>query len=130
VQFVQSDAPARAGARVLLVEDEAAIRRPVARFLRARGCEVTEAGDGVEGVGALRAQEFDAVVSDIRMPGGSGLAVWEIVLTERPHLRTRFVFISALTPPPELIAAGARYVVKPFDMDVLWCEVQAALAAL
>ena len=88
---------------------------------------MTEAADGTEAVEALRTQEFDAVVSDIRMPGGTGLAVWHAVVAECPRLKRRFIFMSALTPPGEVIAAGARYVVKPFDLTGLWREVEAAL---
>lgn len=127
VQFVQLEGAARPSPHVLLVEDEAGIRQPLGRFLRAQGCEVTEAADGTEAVMALRTREFDAIISDIRMPGGTGLAVWEVVVAERPRLTRRFVFISAFAPPGEVIAAGARYVVKPFDLAVLWREVEAAL---
>src|SRR5579883_1642186 len=59
--------------RVLLVDDEEAVRRASARVLGAEGFEVVQAGDGREALGQLERGQFDVVVSDVMMPNMSGL---------------------------------------------------------
>src|SRR5690606_38835410 len=59
------------GRRVLLVEDERQVRALIANYLSREGFSVSESGDVVDGVRALH-EEFDVVVTDIRMPGASG----------------------------------------------------------
>ena len=61
--------------RVLVVDDEAAIRDIVRRYLTAEGFEVAEAADGREALDRLRALEPDLVVLDVVMPGMDGLEV-------------------------------------------------------
>src|SRR5438093_4140726 len=59
---------------ILVVEDHAAVREAIARSLARRGCRVTTAANGIEGLEAVRAQRFDAVITDLTMPerGGCG----------------------------------------------------------
>ena len=59
--------------RILVVEDEPATRRLMARLLRGLGHEVTTAGTVAKALEALEAGEFDLIVSDIGLPDGSGL---------------------------------------------------------
>ncbi|MEQ8456514.1 MAG: response regulator [Sandaracinaceae bacterium] len=54
--------------KILLVDDDEAIRSSLGRYLRSRGHELSTAADGEEGWQLLREHEFDAVVSDVRMP--------------------------------------------------------------
>jgi CheY-like chemotaxis protein len=56
-------------AQVLVVDDDSAVRRAVARFLRAEGIDVLEASNGEEGLTRLRqAPDVSAVLLDLRMP--------------------------------------------------------------
>ena len=60
---------------VLVVDDDAAVRRAVARFLRAEGLAVVEAGNGAEGLMRLReAGDVSAILLDLRMPVMDGWA--------------------------------------------------------
>lgn len=67
--------------------------------------------------------DFDFVISDIRMPGMDGFALFEWVLKNRPHLTRRFLFItgdagsSSSSEKLELMAAQALR--KPFEIDDL-----------
>jgi EAL domain-containing protein (putative c-di-GMP-specific phosphodiesterase class I) len=61
--------------RVLVADDEDALRRVVARLLSARGFEVVQAKDGLEAVEALKQGGFDAVLTDLWMPGIGGIDV-------------------------------------------------------
>src|SRR5437868_4499190 len=63
--------------KILLVDDDAIDRMAVKRALRAAGlnAEVREAKDAVEGLGAMKAEPFDCVLLDYRLPDSDGLSV-------------------------------------------------------
>ncbi len=111
----------------MVVEDEPTLRRALCRFLRRRGCVVTSAADGIEGLTALRGREFDLVVTDLRMPGCDGLELWRSAVALRPELRGRFLFCSAESLPAALAEAAVseRFLEKPFECEQLWEEVSA-----
>lgn len=62
-------------AKVLLVDDEEGLRMMMGRQLRRGGHEVTQAEDGLAAVGLLKAESFDIVVSDMRMPRLDGMGL-------------------------------------------------------
>ena len=82
----QAPAGSLAGLRVLIVEDEEAVRRPMARYLTRRGAEVDEAADGVEGLARLRAQPANVILADLRMPRMGGVELYAQLEEERPEL--------------------------------------------
>lgn len=61
--------------RILLVDDEAEVRRALATFLRSLGHDVRTAADGTEAVEALRDGATDLVITDINMPGMDGIEI-------------------------------------------------------
>ena len=71
-------------AGLLIVEDEANIRRFVAANLSARGYQVTEAGDAEEGLRLMREQTPAVLVLDTRLPGMSGWDLLEQMAAEEP----------------------------------------------
>jgi len=84
-----------AGIRVLLVDDEELIRRPMARFLGKRGAEVTEAGDGAAALERIRGGfEPQVILADLRMPRMDGAEFYERLLEEQPRLAERVLFLS------------------------------------
>src|SRR3977135_923122 len=109
---------------VLMVDDNAAMREAIARSLARRGCSVTTAVSGVDGLEALRKQLFDVVITDLNMPERGGLWLWRQALPLRPELRGRFVLIAS-EPLPEprslsLFMETERFVLKPLSLDTLW----------
>ncbi|MFN9367721.1 MAG: response regulator, partial [Planctomycetia bacterium] len=74
-------APAR---RVLVVEDDAAIRRGVVTALRFAGYDVLEAGDGPRGLALAESAELDLVLLDVVLPGCDGLEILRRVRESRP----------------------------------------------
>lgn len=62
-------------ATILIVEDRAALRRLLETALQQHGYMVTAAADGIEGVALARTGDFDLVVTDLKLPGASGLDV-------------------------------------------------------
>lgn len=84
------------GVRILVVDDETALRRPIARFLSRRGAAVEEAGDGVEAMARIEALsgQVDVILADLRMPRMDGVALHEELRTRYPGLVDRVVFLS------------------------------------
>jgi len=83
------------GIRVLLVDDEELIRRPMGRFLSKRGAEIREAGDGQAGLERLQ-EGFDphVILADLRMPRMDGAEFYERLQKDRPALAERVLFLS------------------------------------
>ena len=111
-------APASRGT-VLVVEDEPAVREMTIQVLRRAGWTVTAVGSGGEALTLVdtRAQPFDAIVSDVVMPGMSGIALAERVLARQPEIRV--VLLSGYTAETldleRVIALGVRFVPKPLS---------------
>ena len=128
----QSDVTAMAEPKtfsILVVEDNTAIRAAIARSLERRGCSVTTATNGLEGLEAVRASRFDVVITDLSMPERGGLWLWEQSLQIRPELKGRFVLVSSESRPGGqgmgLFLASEHFFVKPFSLDDLLDQVEA-----
>jgi DNA-binding NtrC family response regulator len=115
---------------VLVVDDDAQIRRMVRRIVRGLGCEVTEAEDGVDAVGKLTGTRFDLVLTDLRMPRGDGMEVLEALRDRQPG--TPSVMLTAHGAINECVAAmragAVDFLTKPFHADELENVVKRALA--
>lgn len=116
----------REGRRALIIDDEAPVRNPIRRFLERRGWTVEEAEDGEVGLRRLLVQDghgFDLILSDLKMPGLSGLELHDRLLKERPELMARLVFITGdvvSTDVAEFLQKTARPVLeKPFELSEL-----------
>lgn len=111
--------------RILVVEDDVAIRRAVCRYLRRHGCRVSSAANGVDGLEAVRQEPFDLVVTDLHMPHADGLSFWRATTRLRPELRGRFLFCTAAPLPQALEEAALteRFLSKPLELVDLWLEV-------
>ena len=111
------------GHKVLLVDDEPGIVRSVGRYLSSLGYDVTSATSGEEAITALRHGSFDAVVSDLRMPGLSGEDLYALVQSEFPKLARRVVFASGDMMREEtqqfLRQTGCLALQKPYELSEL-----------
>jgi len=112
-----------AGVRVLIVDDEAAIRRPMAKFLTRRGAQVLEAGDGGEALALLEHESVDVILADLRMPRMSGTELFSTLEVQRPELAGRVVFLSGdvsqLAEPGNTPVPRERVLVKPVELSEL-----------
>ena len=107
--------------RILLVEDEPAMRAVVAETLRGEGYVVDEAGDGVEGLGRLRSVRPDLNLLDMAMPGLDGRSFLDQRRAESAAHDIPIVIVSAtpvLAPEPQE-ASVVAIVVKPFELEAL-----------
>ena len=125
----------RSAGRVLLAEDDAAMRALLARQLCRAGFEVIEVSNGTEALERLAygwaskpALRFDAVVSDLRMPGYDGINILASLRKTADYLPV--ILITAFgTMTTHVTAArlGAYAILdKPFDLDELIALVQEA----
>ncbi|HEX2251070.1 MAG TPA: response regulator [Gemmatimonadales bacterium] len=122
---------AGAGVSVLVVDDEAAVRRFAARVLQREGFEVLEAADGVEALELVKTGQptVDVVVSDIVMPRLNGVELMEALAPIRPDLPVILMSGYATAALSELgIATPCSILMKPFQAERLLAEVQRCLA--
>ena len=116
------------GPRLLLVEDDAPVRRMVAANLSAHAYDVTEAGDVLTALRAWDADRPDLVLLDLGLPDRDGTT---IIRRIRREASTPILVLSARVDEAEKVAAleaGADdYVTKPFGMDELRARVAALL---
>ena len=115
-------------ARVLVVEDDAAILETVAYNLGREGHDVITAADGVSGLQLSRETEPDLIVLDLMLPRMSGLDVCRVVREERP---VPILVLTARSAEGDKIVGldlGADdYMTKPFSMQELVARVSAML---
>ena len=118
---------------VLIVDDEEGLRRAVLTFLKRRGMHATAVGDGVDALRVLREKSFDAIVSDVRMPGMNGRQFLERLRQEHPAMVSRLIFSTGDTFAPDTAAllqeAGVPSLVKPFDFAQLETLVREVVSA-
>ncbi|PKL23988.1 MAG: sigma-54-dependent Fis family transcriptional regulator [Spirochaetae bacterium HGW-Spirochaetae-3] len=117
--------------RILIVDDERNIRESLQVILSLEGIASTCASDGREALDAFRDESFDAVVTDLRMPGMGGQELIERLRDE--GLRCPVVMISALGEIGDAVRAlksgAADYLIKPFDPDELVLKLKAAVSS-
>ncbi len=105
-------------ARILVVDDKENILKLFARIL-GDAYELTTAGDGGRAISLVAAQEFDVVVTDLKMPGADGFEVLRAVKARAPD--TEVVMMTAYATVADAVEAmkqGAYdYLQKPFDPD-------------
>jgi CheY-like chemotaxis protein len=119
------------GLRVLVLDDEPAIRRLIEKTLAVAGAIPVTVADGQSAVDAVRVNEFDLMLCDHRMAGMNGTEVFEAVVAIRPNLRDRFAFMSGDVLNVELASFaldhGTPLLEKPFTLERL-VEVVAEVA--
>ena len=111
----------RSQGRILVVDDEEPLARAIGRGLTAAGYEVSTAVDGMRAVDLLGRIEFDAIVSDIDMPGLNGIRLLEavrrhdvdvpvILMTGAPDVKTAVLAVEH---------GALRYLIKPVAIEDL-----------
>ncbi|HEY7692390.1 MAG TPA: response regulator transcription factor [Gaiellaceae bacterium] len=115
--------------RILVVDDERAVREALERALRLEGYEVELAGDGQQALISLAGRSADAIVLDILMPVMDGLETCKAL--RRMGNRTPVLMLTARHDVDDRVAgldAGADdYLVKPFALEELLARLRALL---
>ena len=118
-----------AGAHVLVVDDDEDILRLLVMRLRARGFRITAVGSAEEALSRIAVDPPRVVVSDIRLPGRDGLALFEEIRATLPALPV--ILLTAHGNIPDAVEATSRgvfgYLTKPFDSQTLLEKIDLAL---
>jgi DNA-binding response OmpR family regulator len=115
--------------RILVVEDDASIRRGLVDALEFSGYEVLQAADGTEGLKLAGRATYDLLLLDLILPGPSGFDILQAVRKDRPTLP--IIVLTARGEESDRVRGlrlGADdYVVKPFSVRELLARVEAVL---
>ncbi|MCX7912445.1 MAG: response regulator [Dehalococcoidales bacterium] len=115
--------------KILIVDDEAAVRRSLRKWLTRSGFFCEEAASAEEALANLRREPADLVILDIMMPGVSGVQLLPRIKKLYPD--TAVVMATAVVEPNTIVECmknGAYdYVTKPFDLDQLTASIQKVL---
>jgi CheY-like chemotaxis protein len=117
--------------RVLFIEDELFVGRLCERVLTNEGYEVDYVQDGRSAVESANKNKYDVCVSDIRLPGLTGIQLFELIKANQPQLALHMIFITGDTMNPTiqqfLQESGMPCLVKPFTPSDLIAAVKEIL---
>lgn len=112
-----------AGARVLVVDDEAPILELVDRMLTRHGYIVEIARDGKEAIERIAHQDYDLILLDLLMPQKGGIDTYQEIVERRPELAKQVIFatgdVATSSTRAFLEETGAPFIAKPFDLSEL-----------
>src|SRR5882724_11753966 len=115
--------------RILIVDDDPGQRSLLNSFLRSQGFETDVVDSGERALETLRAKKFSMMVSDVRMPGLSGLET--LRLARKEHATLPVLLVTAFTDVRDAVAAmrdgAVNYLAKPIDLDELLACVRQAV---
>ncbi len=108
--------------RILIVEDRDSLRKMLARALRQEGYEVESAADSGDGIKLLEGRSFDLILTDLKLPSGSGLEVLEASRESQPHVPV--VVLTAYgtvhTAVEAMKLGAADFLEKPVEIEDLF----------
>ena len=118
-------------ATVLLVEDDAAVRRVLRKALQLRHFDVVDVDSGEAALVRIAEGGVDAIVSDVGMPGIGGVAFYDELLKRAPELARRLIFLTGAARDPKvhdpIEARGVPLIAKPTDLSIVVDAVEMAV---
>lgn len=122
--------PGKPRARILVVDDDADMLRLLAMRLGAAGYQVTSVGSAESALSQLDIERPQLVLSDVRLPGKDGLALFDEIRSRHPSLPV--ILLTAHGTIPDAVEATARgvytYLTKPYEAKELLEKIAQALA--
>jgi DNA-binding NtrC family response regulator len=105
--------------RILVVDDEPAIVSLLATILREKGWDVSEAGSGTEGIDRLERSQFDVILTDLVMPGESGIGLLRAAKEIHPDVEVILMtgYATADTAIEAMRGGAFHYLVKPLKIE-------------
>src|ERR1700687_3805264 len=116
-------------AQVLLVDDDPAVGKALTELLGQAGLKAQHVGSASQALEALREKPFDAVVTDLKMPGMDGMQLLRQVSAQWPEVAVIMITAHGTIPAAvEAMKAGAaEFVLKPFDRAEILYAIRKAL---
>ncbi len=115
--------------RILIIDDEPKMTKLISLTLEEAGYNVESAINGREGMDALKKNEYDLVVSDIRLPAPDGMEILDWLTKNRPD--TIVIMMTAFAEVKMAVTAmkmgAADYLIKPFPLDELKLQIRKLL---
>jgi CheY-like chemotaxis protein len=109
--------------RILVVDDDDNLREALSAILSERGRAVDTARDGIEALALLSQNQYDVVLSDLRMPGLDGPALYDALRAMRHTTIPRVIFMTGIVGGGEYTAflqgTTEPMLEKPFKLDVV-----------
>jgi PAS domain S-box-containing protein len=129
-QPAQPVAQGGSGERVLVVEDEPAVRRLTARILSGGGYEVIEAAEPYEALALCEDEDVDLLLTDLIMPGMSGKELADRLAASQPELRVLFMsgYTGDVITRQGMLSEDVLVLEKPFSSASLLRRVRASLS--
>ena len=120
------------GIRVLLIDDEVGYLEVLSKRLRLRGFDISTARSGAEAIRAVRQQDFEAAVLDLKMEDMDGIDVLKVLKKMLPSLQVIMLTgHGSEEAARDGMANGAfDYLIKPIGLDTLIDTINAAVAAM
>jgi DNA-binding NtrC family response regulator len=120
-------------ARILVVDDEPALRRTLERALKGQAYEVVSVADPHSAYQILGESSFDLVLLDLRLPHMAGDTLFLAIVRRWPRLLGRVILMSGDAPPQDpdwpVELATCPVLHKPFSLDTLVTTIRNALAS-
>ena len=108
---------------VLIVDDEQSIIDIVKMTLELKGHSVETASDGASALRLLAANDYDVVITDLRMPGIGGIDIFQYCTEKHPGLVNRFLILTgdslSLDTRQFIETTQIPFLLKPFDLKTL-----------
>ncbi len=115
--------------RVLVVDDEEALRYLLSTELAAEGYDVETAGDGDEAIETIKQKDYDVVLLDIKMPRVDGFEVLRFIKQNKPEIKV--IMLTAYADVKNAIEAlklgASDFVSKPYDLEDILTSINRAL---
>jgi len=117
--------------RILIIDDEAALRQSLARILQQAGFEATTAESAEQGFSLIESTDFNLIFMDLRMPGIAGLDALKLIHNSHPSLPVvLFTAQPDLNSAVEALRSGATdYLLKPLKPQAIIERAQTILAS-
>jgi DNA-binding response OmpR family regulator len=106
---------------ILVIDDEASLRKTLARILHRAGFEVTTVENAEQGIAFLKTTNFDLIFTDLRMPGMAGLEALKIIHANHPSIPVvLFTAQPDVNSAVEALRHGAiDYMLKPLKPEII-----------
>ncbi len=116
--------------RILIIDDEAAIRESLETLLTLEGFTVSMAGDGTTGMELVSRNEYDLLLLDLALPGENGIDLLPRITETQPNLPVIMITaFGTVGNVVDAIRAGAEnFVQKPWDNEKLLADIRTAIA--